>query len=133
MTTKELLNNCFDNIKEAIEKEGYSENTTDVIEGITELAEKIKNRKVKFPSIHGTAKDTILKIIEHIKGGSIYDIQSQTNIKLNTIRQKLTELIKDGEIERSDCKPSVYYIKGKNYALLETLKNVKHRKEVDSE
>lgn len=80
--------------------------------------------KVKFPKIHGKARETVLQMLYYYNGGTINELIKHTDIKRSSLSNILSTLVKEGLAETSSTWPKVYYIKGENAELKEVLKNV---------
>lgn len=79
----------------------------------------------KYIKIKGRGKEIILQCVINNYGLTNDQIVAETGYSANFINVKLRELIRDGKVERSANQPYIYYEKGNNQDLKESLKNAK--------
>lgn len=86
--------------------------------------------RVFFPKIYGNTEDTIIKVLDHIEIGSVYDISKYTNISMSTLRNYCSNMKKKGVLDAStNGLPKKYFLKSKgNPELRDLLKALPMRR-----
>ncbi len=88
----------------------------------------VEGGRKMFPKIHGQRNETILQVIDHIEGGTVFDIMKYCEYEEASVRNALAQMKKAKEVETSTTSPKKYFRRGENKDLAFALKECKSKR-----
>lgn len=91
-------------------------------------SEDWRDGKFYFPAKRGEPEYAIKVVISKLNGADEKTIAERTQLSHGTVYAALSTLNKKGELEKSNTRPIIYYLKGENAELKQQLKHAKGKK-----